>query len=109
MDSLLYLVVWLLVAFIHALPLTWVARMGRALGGLAYWLDARHRRVALQNLAMCFEKEKTPAEIRTLSQALDRMTERLQQRARYVAEFAATVSQTFWPSSCSIWPGAHPE
>jgi lauroyl/myristoyl acyltransferase len=67
MDSLLYLVVRLLVAFIHALPLTWVARMGRALGGLAYFLDARHRRVTLQNLAMCFEKEKTPAETRTLA------------------------------------------
>ena len=39
-----------LVAFLQALPLTWVARLGRCGGALAYWLDARHRRVALRNL-----------------------------------------------------------
>ena len=32
-----------------------------------YWLDARHRRVALQNLTMCFGGEKSPAEIRALA------------------------------------------
>jgi KDO2-lipid IV(A) lauroyltransferase len=44
-----------------------VARLGRAGGGLAFRLDARHRRVALKNLAMCFGREKSPEEIRALA------------------------------------------
>jgi len=67
MDSLLYLVARALVALLQALPLRCVARLGRAGGALAYWIDARHRRVALRNLAMCFGAEKTPAEIRALA------------------------------------------
>jgi len=56
-----------LVALLQALPLRWVARLGRAGGGLAWWLDARHRRVTLHNLTMCFESEKSPQEIRELA------------------------------------------
>ena len=67
MDLLLYWPVRALVALIQALPLTLVARLGRAVGGLIFWLDARHRRVALKNLAMCFGREKSPAEIRELA------------------------------------------
>ena len=43
------------------------ARWGALGGGLAYWLDARHRRVALRNLTLCFGREKSPAEIRALA------------------------------------------
>jgi len=68
MDMLLYWFARVLVAVIQALPLTLVARLGRAGGGLAYWLDGRHRRVALQNLTMCFGREKSPEEIRALAQ-----------------------------------------
>jgi KDO2-lipid IV(A) lauroyltransferase len=67
MDTLLYWLVRALVAFIQALPLKLVARLGRACGALAFWLDARHRRVALQNLQMCFGNEKSPAEIRDIA------------------------------------------
>jgi lauroyl/myristoyl acyltransferase len=67
METLLYCVVRALVAFLQALPLTWVARLGRLGGGLAYWVDARHRRVALHNLTMCFGREKSPAELRALA------------------------------------------
>jgi len=67
MDTLLYLVARALVALVQALPLTWAARLGRACGALAFALDRRHRRVALRNLAMCFGKEKTEAEIRALA------------------------------------------
>ena len=67
MDTLLYCFARAFVAVIQALPLTFVARLGRAAGGLAYWLDGRHRRVALQNLTMCFSREKTPDEIRALA------------------------------------------
>ena len=67
MELLLYLPVRALVAFVQALPLTWVARLGRAGGALAWWLDGRHRRVALRNLTMCFGQEKSPGEIRALA------------------------------------------
>ena len=64
MDWLLYFVVRCLVALLQALPLKLVARIGRAAGALAFRLDARHRRVALQNLEMCFGNEKSPEQIR---------------------------------------------
>ena len=66
-EALLYLLARALVALLQALPLTWVARLGRLGGGLAYWLDARHRRVALRNLAMCFGQEQSPAQLRALA------------------------------------------
>jgi KDO2-lipid IV(A) lauroyltransferase len=55
------------VALLQALPLTWVARLGRLGGAVAYRLDARHRRVALRNLAMCFGQELSPAQLRALA------------------------------------------
>jgi len=68
MEQFLYLSARALVAFLQALPLTWVARLGRAGGAVAFWVDARHRRVALANLRMCFDQEKSPREIRELAQ-----------------------------------------
>src|SRR5260370_41436216 len=67
LDRLLYIIARALVGFLQALPLGLVARLGQAGGALAYWLDARHRRVALRNLTRCFDREKTPAEIRALA------------------------------------------
>jgi KDO2-lipid IV(A) lauroyltransferase len=46
----------------------WVARMGRCGGEVIFWLDGRHRKVALRNLALCFDAEKSPREIRALAQ-----------------------------------------
>jgi KDO2-lipid IV(A) lauroyltransferase len=67
MDSLPYWLVRGLVAIIQSLPLVWIARLGRAGGALAFWLDARHRCVALNNLTMCFGNEKSPAEISAIA------------------------------------------
>ena len=67
MERLLYLLTRSLVALLQALPLPWVARLGRVGGALAYWVDGRHRRVAIRNLTMCFGAEKMPAEIRALA------------------------------------------
>ena len=67
MNTLIYWFGSALVALLQALPLTWVARLGRAGGALAYWLDARHRQVALNNLTMCFGREMSPDEIRALA------------------------------------------
>lgn len=67
METLLYLLARSLVALFQMLPLTWVARLGRAIGATVFWLDARHRRVALRNLQMCFGREKSPEEIHSLA------------------------------------------
>src|SRR5438093_1534266 len=67
MDRLLYCLALGLVKFFQALPLRAVARLGRAGGGLAYWIDARHRRVAIENLTRCFGQERPPIEIRALA------------------------------------------
>ncbi len=61
MELALYLLARAAVGLTQALPLKWVARLGRGAGGLVYWLDARHRRVARRNLDLCFGQEKSPA------------------------------------------------
>ncbi len=67
METLLYYLARALVALLQALPLNVAARLGRAGGWAAYWLDARHRRVAQRNLSLCFGHEKSPAELRALA------------------------------------------
>lgn len=67
MDPLIYAVARAMVALIQAMSLPAAARLGRALGGLAFHLTARYRQVAVQNLAMCLGREKSPAEIQELA------------------------------------------
>lgn len=67
LDQLLYWFARSLVALLQALPLRVVARIGRTGGALAYWVDGRHRRVALRNLTMCFGAEKSPEEIQAIA------------------------------------------
>src|SRR5436309_3414958 len=67
MDHLLYCLARVLVKLFQNLPLRTVARLGRMGGGLTYWLDARHRQVAVNNLTKCFSREKSPREIRALA------------------------------------------
>jgi KDO2-lipid IV(A) lauroyltransferase len=67
MDTLLYWPARALIALIQSLPLTLVARLGRMVGALVFLADARHRRVALENLQMCFGTEKSPEEIRAIA------------------------------------------
>jgi lauroyl/myristoyl acyltransferase len=67
MERLLYLMALALVSIFRRLPLRVVAFIGRSAGGLAYWLDARHRRTALDNLKLCFGTELSPAQIRSLA------------------------------------------
>jgi KDO2-lipid IV(A) lauroyltransferase len=67
MDWLLYIPVLLLIKLLQALPLRTVALIGRAGGGLAYWVDARHRRVALRNLEMCLGAEYSREQLRQIA------------------------------------------
>ncbi|MCX8156934.1 MAG: hypothetical protein N3J91_10900 [Verrucomicrobiae bacterium] len=66
MEFLLYWVARGMVALLQALPLRWVARLGRFCGGLVYGLDARHRRMARRNLAAAFP-ELSAREVRALA------------------------------------------
>lgn len=67
MELLLYWLARGVVGFVQALPLLWAARLGRALGAIAYVADGRHRKVAQRNLSMCFGKEKSAKEIKALA------------------------------------------
>jgi KDO2-lipid IV(A) lauroyltransferase len=66
MNTLIYWLARSVVAFIQALPLRVVARLGRAGGGLAFFLTARYRRVAMDNLTRAFP-EKSASEIRAVA------------------------------------------
>lgn len=67
MNTVIYWLGRAFIAFVQALPLRVVARLGRIGGGLAFYLTARYRRVTLNNLTMVFSKEKSPEEIRELA------------------------------------------
>jgi lauroyl/myristoyl acyltransferase len=85
METPLYWVARGAIALVQVLPLGWVARLGRAAGQLAYWLDARHRSVALQNLEAVFGNEKSPGEIRALAR----------ENFRRIGENFACAAKTF--------------
>src|ERR1051325_688598 len=67
MRVLVYLAAVALVRLLQLLPLPLVAVLGRFAGGLAWWLSRRHRRLALDNLALCLGAEKSPSELRTVA------------------------------------------
>ena len=56
LDQLIAWIAQCLILIIQALPLKMVALIGRAGGGIAWWVDARHRKVMLANLAAAFPK-----------------------------------------------------
>lgn len=66
-DRLLYLLARTLIAGLQALPLPLVARLGRGIGALVHLLDARHRKVVLKNLTLCFGREKSATELRAIA------------------------------------------
>ncbi len=66
-NTLIYWLGSALVGFISLLPLKFVAWVGRRVGGVFYFVDKRHRQVALNNLTMCFGHEKSPAEITAIA------------------------------------------
>lgn len=55
------------VFLLQSLSLPWAARMGRAVGALAWILDRRHRMAALENLRLAFGSEMGEPEIRSIA------------------------------------------
>ena len=66
MDNVFYYLLLALARLLRALPVRFVAAVGRFVGGLVYFLDRRHQRVATENLRRCFP-EKTEAERRGIA------------------------------------------
>ncbi len=60
MERLLYFLAKAIIGFLRCLPLRAVAQIGRFFGGLAHFLDARHRRVTRDNLRRAFPEKKEP-------------------------------------------------
>jgi lauroyl/myristoyl acyltransferase len=64
MNTLIYWLARTVLALVQALPLRLVARFGRAVGGIAFLFGGRYRRVAIENIALCFP-EKSELEVRS--------------------------------------------
>jgi KDO2-lipid IV(A) lauroyltransferase len=67
MEAVLYCLARAVLALVWALPWRWAAGLGRCVGGLCYWVDRRHRRVALRNLAQHLGDGGTEAELRAIA------------------------------------------
>ena len=67
MDRLGFALYRALAALVRALPIEAGFRLGRALGGLGYYIAGPYRRLALRNLGLAFGREKSPAELRRIA------------------------------------------
>jgi lauroyl/myristoyl acyltransferase len=67
MDWPLYTLARAVVALLQALPLRTVAWLGRMGGGIVRALDARHRRVAIDNLQRALGATESPQAVRALA------------------------------------------
>jgi lauroyl/myristoyl acyltransferase len=66
MSRVLYWVIRAVVAMLQGLPLTMVARLGRAFGVLWWMVDFKHRTLVLTNLKKSFP-EKSESELKTIA------------------------------------------
>jgi lauroyl/myristoyl acyltransferase len=66
-DTVVYFLARTALALIGILPLKLVAVLGRAGGAITFYADARHRKVAIGNLELCFGAEMSASEIRSLA------------------------------------------
>src|SRR5262245_5720738 len=89
MELLLYMFARSVVALIQGLPLRVVARLGRWGGALVYVVDARHRKMAVRNLTMCFGSELSGSQIKALAR------ENFRRIGENFACAAKTASMTF--------------
>ena len=66
MNYLVYLLYRAFSGSISVLPLPVAFTMGRVLGWIGYYVTPAYRRLVLANLAIAFDGEKTPAELRRI-------------------------------------------
>jgi lauroyl/myristoyl acyltransferase len=75
MDFFWYYAALLLAKLLRALPLGLVARLGQMGGVVAYFVDGRHRRVAMLNFRRCFPEQDTRQRRATVRQHFRRLGE----------------------------------
>lgn len=66
-ELIIYWVVRAFGGFVQILPIGVSLGLGKAIGWLAYYLNAKHRNIVLSNLKIAFAKTKTPEEIRRIA------------------------------------------
>ena len=91
------ILIWLtrtIIALIGTLPLPLVARVGRVVGGLAFWLDARHRRVALRNITEAFHGAMDEKQVREVAK----------ENFRRIGENYASAAKTATMSDLDLKP-----
>ena len=68
-QYLQYLIYLFFARMFNCLPLSYALRFGKGLGTLFYYLDRRHRKVALENLKTAFGSEKSPEDIKKMARS----------------------------------------
>jgi KDO2-lipid IV(A) lauroyltransferase len=63
-----YVIVQGLLRFFRILPERAAYRVGQGLGRLVFWIDRRHRKLALENLRFAFGGEKSEQELQSIAQ-----------------------------------------
>jgi KDO2-lipid IV(A) lauroyltransferase len=66
-HGLEYLVLQFFLKLFCLLPEAWAYRLGDELGHLFFWIDRKHRRVAMENLKIAFGTEKGEQELRAIA------------------------------------------
>src|SRR3989338_295720 len=70
LEYIIYLIVKSIGVMMRLLPLSLALWIGRRLGTIAYYIDAKHKSLAIANLKMAFAKEKSPEEIKKIIKTL---------------------------------------
>lgn len=69
-ESVIFHSVRIFGAFMRFLPLPAALWVGRMIGRLAYYFDAKHKTIAYANLKMAFADSKSPAELKRITKQL---------------------------------------
>lgn len=75
LNELAYRALRFFIFLVQLLPLRLVAFIGRCIGQMVYWFDRRHRRVARNNMRLCFPEKSEPEIVDLLAENFRRIGE----------------------------------
>ena len=76
-ESVAYYGVKIFGAFVRLLPVEMALALGRGIGMIAYYADAKHRSIVFANLKLAFARSKSPSEIKKIAKPFSRITRRM--------------------------------